>query len=147
MSTWDELLGEARAALQEQGEVNSELGDDMTPEPEQHVAGRWRGIGQMQTKRGLVDVYLLWHRDNDRHGFLYQHARLVAEVEAEKPQVGDRVLVLRGPDESFEKDGETRTIYPYVLRRQECDEPLPDAGVSAQLGSGGEPAADSDIPF
>jgi hypothetical protein len=131
---WDELLDQARAALDEQGAANKELGDDMTPEPGEHVTGRWRGVGQMQTKRGPVDVYLLWARDNSR-GFVYQHARLVQEVDTEQPRVGDRVLILRGESETFEKDGQERTIYPYVLRRQEYDEPLP------------EQADGEDIPF
>jgi hypothetical protein len=134
---WDELLEQARAKLREQDEVNAEIGADLTPEPDGHVAGRWRGIGQMTTKRGLVDVYLLWARDDDRPGFVYQHARLVQEVEAEQPQLGDRVLILRGPTETFEKDGESRTIYPYVLRREPCDDPLP----------GGTTGDDQDIPF
>jgi hypothetical protein len=72
---------------------------------------------------------------------LYRHTRLVQEVDAEKPKVGDRVLVLRGETETFEKDGQQRTIYPYVLRRQQCDDPLPD---QTTVAGGG---ADDDIPF
>jgi hypothetical protein len=126
---WDQLLNEARERLSEQeGEnPNNELGDEMTPEPDQHFAGRWRGEGKMFTKgRGEISVYLVWSR-NDEPGFLYQHSRLVQEVDAEQPQVGDEVLVLRGPTRTFEKDGEERTIYPYVLRKRECARPLPNA--------------------
>jgi hypothetical protein len=129
---WDELLAEAQSALDKQGTASDELGEDLTPEPGQHVAGRWRGVGSMQTKRGLVDVYLVWDKDGGR-GFLYQHARLRQEVEEQQPQLGDRVLVLRGQTETFEKDGQERTIYPYVLRRQPCDEPLPDESGKADI--------------
>jgi hypothetical protein len=142
MDDWDELLEEARKALHEHDEGNRDLGEDLTPAPEAHVAGRWRGTGTMATKRGQIDVYLIWDRD-DRPGFLYQHARLVQEVDAERPQVGDRVLVLRGPTETFEKGGETRTIYPYVLRRQECSDPLPEAAPSQLEGED----ADDELPF
>jgi hypothetical protein len=138
MSAWDDLLEQARERLSEQqeaGDVNASLGEDMTPEPGDHFAGRWRGEGQMATKRGTIGVYLVWNRDNAA-GFLYQHARLVQEVDAERPEIGDRVLVLRGETEEFEKDGETRKVFPYVLRREPCSDPLPDGTV-----------ARDDIPF
>lgn len=138
MSDWDELLEQARARLTEQqeaGDVNASLGEEMTPEPGGHLAGRWRGKGQMATKRGTIDVYLVWNRDG-APGFLYQSARLVREVDAERPEVGDRVLVLRGETEEFEKDGETHQVFPYVLRREPCSDPLPDGT-----------AADDGIPF
>jgi hypothetical protein len=139
---WDELLADARKALQEQEEINSELGDDMTPAPETHFMGRWRGITVMQTKRGPRDVYGVWDRDG-KAGFIYQHARLVQEVDAEQPQVGDRVLILRGADETYEKDGQQQTAFAYVLRRQECSDPLPE---TAQLEDG-TADSDPDVPF
>lgn len=147
---WNELLAEAQEELRAQEEVNSDLGDEFTPQPESYFMGRWRGSGKMQTKeRGEVDVYLVWHRDGDRPGFLYQHARLVQEVEAKRPQVGDRVLVLRGPTETFEKDGEARSIFPYVLRLQECGDPLPgETTPPQQIAASDEPVGvDLDIPF
>jgi len=134
---WDELLTEAneRLAEQEGDDPNAELGDEMTPEPGTAFKGRWRSSeGKMQTKgRGVVDVYLVWDTD-DQPGFLYQHSRLVQEVEAEQPESGDWVLILRGATQQYEKDGEERQIYPYVLRKRACSNPLP---------SGGSP----DIPF
>jgi hypothetical protein len=143
--SWDDLLAEARQALADQKDVNSELGDDMSPQPEQHFAGRWRGSGVMVTKeRGTVGVYLVWDRDG-KPGFLYQHAGLIAEVDAEQPQLGDEVLVLRGETREFEKDGETRRSFPYVLRRRPSSEPLPEADPVELLEGGDKP--DDDIPF
>jgi hypothetical protein len=140
---WDELLGEARERLaQEEDNPNTELGDSSTPEPQQHFAGRWRGQGTMVTKgRGEIPVYLVWDRD-DRPGFLYAHSRLVQEVEAEQPAVGDEVIVLRGPTRTFEtKDGEERTIYPYILRKRACSKPLP-AAIDERQDDG-----DAEVPF
>jgi hypothetical protein len=123
---WDELLNEAQERMREQEDENpnSELGDEMTPAPEAHFAGRWRGDGKMQTKQGTRDVFLVWDR-NDEPGFLYAHSGLVDEVTTEKPDIGDRVLVLRGPTRTWEKDGEEREYFPYVLRKQVCPDPLP----------------------
>jgi hypothetical protein len=143
VSDWDTMLNEARDRLREQEDDNAQLGDAMTPEPGEHFQGRWRGAGTMVTKeRGLVDVYLVWSADGEP-GFLYRHARLVQEVEAERPEVGDQVLVLRGEAQEFEKDGRTQTIYPYVLRRRPCADPLP--GAAAELANGGP--EDDDLPF
>jgi hypothetical protein len=147
MNDWQQLLDEAQQAMREQQDnPNDTLGDDMTPQPDEHFMGRWRGDdGVMVTReRGTIDVYLVWDRDG-KPGFLYRHARLVQEVDAERPQVGDRVLVLRGPAETFEKNGEQRTVYPYVLRRQPCDDPLPEQAVA--VAAGDQPAGDDDIPF
>jgi hypothetical protein len=145
--TFDDLLREAQETLRErESDPNAELGDDMTPEPEASFAGRWRGPGQMTTKRGSVDVYLVWGRDG-RPGFIYQTAGLVQEVETEQPQLGDEVLVLRGPTREFEKDGETRRTYPYVLRRRSCSDPLPGGAPEGAPPSGGQLGLDKDIPF
>jgi hypothetical protein len=142
--TFEELLAAARKSLAEQQDGaggNDELGEDQTPDENGYFAGRWRGEGQMTTRRGdAVRVFLVWDRAG-APGFLYAHARLVAEVDAERPQVGDDVVVLRGEDEHFEKDGQQRTIFPYVLRKQACGDPLP--GPPAEAGGG----ADDDIPF
>lgn len=141
---WDELLAEAQQRLVEQQEQertgNAELGDEMTPAEEAHFAGRWRGVGRMLTKHGERDVFLVWDNDG-KPGFLYRHARLMLEVDAERPEVGDEVLVLRGPTEFFEKDGERREVFPYVLRKRACSDPLPGEPVNA-----GQPDGD-DIPF
>jgi hypothetical protein len=130
---WDQLLVDAREALREQqeaGDVNASLGENVTPLPGDHFAGRWRGDGQMATKQGTIDVYLVWSQTG-APGFLYQHTRLVQEVEADRPEFGDRVLVLRGETEEFEKDGEIREIFPYVLRREPCQDPLPTEAPAA----------------
>jgi hypothetical protein len=34
-------------------------------------------------------------------------------------------LILRGPTKFYEKDGEERSYYPYVLRARPCADPLP----------------------
>lgn len=143
---WDELLNEARERLREQEEddPNSELGDEMTPEPGAHFQGRWRGEGKMTTKeRGLIPVFLVWGRGNDEPGFLYAHSKLVDEVAAERPQVGDEVLVLRGETKAFEKNGEQRSVYPYVLRKRECSDPLPALGEPGQ----DQPADEDALPY
>jgi hypothetical protein len=142
--SFDDLLREAEEVLRgrEDDDPNAELGDDATPEPEAHFVGRWRGTGTMVTKRGTVDVYLVWDRDN-KPGFLYQHAKLVQEVETEDPQIGDEVLVLRGPTREFEKGGELRKTYPYVLRKRSCSDPLPPWPGKAPSTD----EVDDDIPF
>jgi hypothetical protein len=142
---WDGLLDEARQALREQEEnPNSDLGDEMTPASGDALMGRWRGDGQMQTKRGLVDVYLVWDRDGDP-GFLYQHTRLVQEVDAEQPQVGDQVLILRGEAETYEQNGEEREVYPYVLRKRPCSDPLPGQPELEQKAT--QQSADDEFPY
>jgi hypothetical protein len=146
--SWDELLDEARAALREQDEndPNAELGDAMTPNPEDHLQGRWRGEGEMLTRGGRRRVFFVWRRGDNKPGFLYAHAQLVAQVDEQQPQVGDEVLVLRGPTREYEtKDGEQREVFPYVLRRRECAEPLPGAGLPP--GTGGDEPDEDDIPF
>lgn len=148
---WEEMLREAqeRLAAMEGGGGNADLGEAMTPEPEDHFAGRWRGVGQMQTRHGERDVYLVWRAGDDAPGFLYQHARLVVEVDLERPDVGDEVLILRGPTEYFEKAGEQRTVFPYVLRKRPCSDPPPaDEPVPvAPTSPAGESRLDDDIPF
>jgi hypothetical protein len=148
--SFDDLLREAQEMLRERADddPNAALGDDMTPEPEQHFMGRWRGDGQMITKeRGTIAVYLVWDRDGNP-GFLYQTAKLVQEVETEQPQVGDEVLVLRGATREFEtKGGELRKTFPYVLRKRECSDPLPETPAALPEAASGKPAADDDIPF
>jgi hypothetical protein len=145
---WDELLAEARqklAAQREQAKAgNAALGDEMTPAEEAHFAGRWRGEGTMQTKHGPRDVFLVWDRDG-MPGFLYRHAGLVLEVDAERPEVGDEVIVLRGRTECYERDGESRRKYPYVLRRRPSSDVLP--GVVEAAGTGGPLADHEDLPF
>lgn len=144
----DGLVAEAKAALREQeDDPNTGLGDDMTPAPEAYFRGRWRGTGAMQTKRGLTGVYLVWDTDG-KPGFLYQHARLVQQVDEQEPQIGDLVVVLRGEARAFERDGEARQTYPYVLRKRECSDPLPVSGEAGELEAqtGGGPD-DDDLPF
>jgi hypothetical protein len=143
--SFDELLREAEEALRErqEHEPNVGIGDDMSPGAGEHLRARWRGDGEMATKeRGVIPVYLVWDVDG-RPGFVYQHSQLVQEVEAERPQVGDEVVIVRGEDRHFTtKGGEERTVFPYVLKRRECADPLP--GATAELP---EAASDEDIPF
>jgi hypothetical protein len=138
---YDELLREAEQIFREREEndPNAELGDDMTPDPEGHFRGRWRGTGLMTTKGGSErGVFLVWNIDGEP-GFLYQHTALVHEVDEIQPQIGDEVLVFRGPTREFTtKDGDERQVFPYVLRKRECSDPLPDASTERP---------DDEIPF
>jgi hypothetical protein len=135
---WEELLAEAAERLSEQEERDiGEAGDQIEfSDDSPHFMGRWRGIGQLETKRGPVDVYLLWDTIGERR-FAFQHSQLVREIEEADPKIGDEVLILRGAPRSFEKDGEQRTVYPYAVRSRPCFEPLPGGGVPG----------DDDIPF
>jgi hypothetical protein len=134
---FDELLREARERLAADT-GRGDLGEGMTPEAGSAFRGRWRGESVMQTQAGERQVFLVWDEDC-RPGFLYAHARLVAEVDEQRPSIGDRVLVLRGDDESFVANtGDERTIFPYALVVRPCVEPLPD-----RLS----PIGDEDIPF
>jgi hypothetical protein len=139
---WDDLLNEAREALrrQEDESPNGELGDLMTPEPLAYFTGRVRGTGVMQTRDGTRGVYLVWD-EADKPGFLYQHAKLVAQWEEVDPEIGDEILVLRGATVEFEKSGEPRETFPYVVRKRPCSRPLP----GSETESGG--ADDDGIPF
>jgi hypothetical protein len=148
-NSWDALFAEAEAALEKAAEdPNAELGDEMTPQPEGRFGGRWRGDGTMVTKRhGTIGVYLVWSADG-KPGFLYQHGMLVQQVEEQRPQVGDLVVVLRGETREYEKDGEARKSYPYVLRKRKCSDPLPDSSATHELEAGSsEPPTDDDAPF
>jgi hypothetical protein len=146
---WDELLVQGRKKLADQKEeeriLNAEVGIDMSPAEDDHFLGRWRAdVGRMITKAGKeVEVYLVWNRNGDP-GYLRRHAKLVIEVDVEKPKVGDIVAVLRGPTEFYEWEGEQRKSYPYVLRVESCKDPLPG---TAAIPPGEKPAADDDIPF
>jgi hypothetical protein len=149
-ATWDDMLDEAREELrrQEEENPNAELGDAMTPEPESHFQGRWRGVGPMQTKSGLRHVFLVWRHGDDAPGFLYQHTQLVVQVEEQRPEVGDEVLVLRGPTREYEtKDGESRSTFPYVLRKRPCSDPLPTGPAELEETSGGMLGDNEELPF
>src|SRR5438876_2429895 len=135
---FDDLLRSAQGRLREQEEEEGnldELGDLVELDVGEHFHGRWRGDGQMRTKDGLVDVYLLWSRDGAPR-FIYRHARLVWEIEELRPQVGDQVLILRGPSVEFERGGDSYTSYRYAVRARACSDPLPG---SPQPDHGGQP--------
>jgi hypothetical protein len=136
---WAELLDEARQELtrQEEENPNADLGEDMTPAEDSYVQGRWRGLGEMQTKEGKRTVALVWRAGDNAPGFLYGHAQLLAQVDELQPELGDEVLALRGPTQYYEKQGEERKTYPYALRKRPCADPLP--GTSG--GESDEPAA------
>ncbi len=126
----DDLLERARARLREQEEaedVNSELGYEIALGAGDVFRGRWRSDAlPMQTKkRGLISVYGLWDEQGNPC-FFFQHTRLVWEVEEQKPQVGDEVVIVRGEDADWEtRDGELRTTYRYAMAVQRSDAPLP----------------------
>jgi hypothetical protein len=124
---WDDLLREAEARLVAQEERDlGELGEavEFTQE-EPHFMGRYRGVGQLETKRGVVGVYLFWDRHGERR-FAYQHLQLVAEMTELNPRVGDKIVIVRGRARSFQKNGETRTVYPYTVRCCVSADPLPE---------------------
>ena len=98
---WDELLAEAQEKLAEQQDdgPNAELGDETTPPPEEDLrrplARRRDDADQARHRRRLPR---LGPRRQARVP-VYRHARLAVEVDVERPEVGDEVLILRGPTE------------------------------------------------
>jgi hypothetical protein len=148
-----DLLGEARERLrqlmQEEGEnPNAEAGEVIEVEEGEHFEGRWRSNdGMLHTKRGKVGVYLLWDKAG-KPRFHFQQAALVEWVEELQPQVGDEVLILRGPTKTWEQDGETHKKFRYVLRCRPCSDPLPGAELKpAESTQSGPLGPDEDLPF
>jgi hypothetical protein len=141
---WDDLLTEAADRLSS-GSGHGELGERYELGAGEAFRGRWRGEGVMQTADGERRVFHVWDAAGGRR-FLYAHARLAAEVDEGQPAIGDRVLVLRGEDESFTtKAGEERTVFPYALAVRPCDDPLPSELAAAPAPS--EAPSHGDIPF
>jgi len=136
--SWAEMLGEAQQRLSEQEEHEvGELGESIDFAADPQFRGRWRGVGQLETKRGPTDVYLLWDLTGARR-FAFAQAGLVREIDEVRPGIGDEVLILRGPARAFEKDGEQRSFFPYAVRTRACSDPLPEAAAAVP---------DDDIPF
>ena len=140
----DALLAEARQRLQELEAIEpDELGERVDLEPGGHFVGRWRGEATMRTKGGeAVSVYALWDQDG-KPRFAYKHAALVAEIEENRPEIGDEIVIVRGEDREFEAQGEQRRMYRYAARVRPSSEPLP--GQAAPTRS--QLAADEDLPF
>jgi hypothetical protein len=151
MADWDELLGEARDRLEEleAGTGDGALGEAVTLGENEHFQGRWRGEGTLQTRNGTRGVYLVWHPDGSL-GLLFQHSRLVQEIDEVQPAIGDDVLVLRGADLMWEtRDGDERTVFTYSVVARPSDDPLPGSGKPVPAGSPPGPGGsfDDDIPF
>jgi hypothetical protein len=142
----DDLLEEARARLRELEELGGdELGDRVELEPGDHFAGRYRGELTMRTKDGdQVAVVGLWGADA-RSRFMYRPTMLAAELEETRPNVGDRIVIVRGDDRVWETaDGEARRMHRYSVAVRPSTEPLRGAVTPPTPG---ELADDDGIPF
>jgi hypothetical protein len=138
---WDGLVAEAKARLTEQeaeeSEAGAELGESVDLEVDEAFTGRYRGRGKAFTKRGDVDVHLVWNTDNERR-FFWPKTRLEQGFEEESPGVGDRVVVVRGQDIPTSNPEHSPT-QRYVVRAERCDDPLPEKPAAT--------VAHDDIPF
>jgi hypothetical protein len=134
---WDELLDEAKSRLAEQeaeeGEASSELGESVALLEGDAFTGRFRGIGQAHTKRGLAAVLLLWDDDEARR-FIWMKTRLQRELDELQPNVGDEIAIVRGADIPS-SDPDRNPMQRFAVRARASDKPLPE-----------EPAED-DLPF
>src|SRR5262245_15405443 len=142
---WGDLLAEAQSRLEglDSGAGGGLLGEAVVLGEYEHFQGRWRGEGTMQTRDGARNVYLVWHTDGSP-AFLYQHARLAAEIDEVLPSVGDTIVVLRGQDVTWEtRDGEQRTVFAYSVVSRPCDDPLPGTGEATASGG----SFDDDVLF
>jgi hypothetical protein len=135
----DDLLQQARTRLQElEEQAGDELGDRVELAVGEHFRGRYRGSLQMRNREGDVFAVLgLWGEDG-RARFHYMNAALRLEMDTLAPlEVGAEVVLVRGEDKTFEKDGQMRTMHRYALAARPCSDPLP--GSASQ--------DDDDIPF
>lgn len=135
---WQELLAEAKDRLAaqeiEDQEASAELGEVVELDEQEAFTGRFRGFGQTHTKRGVVDVVLLWN-DTSAKRFMWPKTRLQWELDELRPNVGDEIAIVRGADIP-NSDPDRSPMQRFAVRVRPCDEPLP-----------GENAADDDLPF
>jgi hypothetical protein len=141
----DDLLNEARRRLEELEEVEGdELGDRVELQPGEHFAGRYRGPVTMMTKDGdSVPVVGLWGEDG-RVRFHYKNASLVSELDEVMPDIGDKIVIVRGEDREYETGGELRRMHRYSVAKGRCSDPLPGARAPSQ---GAAVIDDADLPF
>jgi hypothetical protein len=142
MSERDDLLTEARRRLQEiekEDENGGELGERIDLNELESFVGRWRGEGTMRSKEGdSFDVYLLWDEEGQRR-FHYRNARLVWEIDAAKPSIGDEIAIVRGTD--LPAQGDFNPTQRFAVRTRSCSDPLPEghprqANLSADAAGG-----------
>src|SRR4051794_30795466 len=90
-----------RAQEAEQQEATAELGEVIGLDEHGAVEVRWRGEGTVHAKRDgtvtAVDVYLVWDTDGAKR-FLWPKTTLRQEIEEQRPNIGDRVAIVRGQD-------------------------------------------------
>jgi hypothetical protein len=134
---WEELLAQAKRRLAEQEageqEASAELGEVVELDEQEAFTGRYRGSGQTPTKRGVVDVVLLWD-DTGAERFIWPKTRLQWELDELQPNVGDEIVIVRGTDiPSSDPDRNPTQRFAVMVRAG--DDPLPD-----------QPAED-DFPF
>jgi hypothetical protein len=139
---WDELLKEAKGRLVEQEaeeeEASAELGEGVDLSEGETFVGRWRGYGTAPTKRGIVDVYLLWDTDKAKR-FIWPKTRLEREISELQPNVGDEIAIVRGHDIP-NSDPDRNPTQRYAVKVRSCEEPLPgDSPAAVERGD--------DIPF
>jgi hypothetical protein len=145
----DDLLEQARERLRELEETAvDELGDRIELQPGQHFLGKWRTDEvSMRTKDGeTFTVYGLWDVEG-KPRFHYRNAALVVEIEANRPSVGDAIVIVRGEDREFEVDGEKRTVHRYAVRCRSSSIPLPALSATESDQTAGGGGRQDDIPF
>jgi hypothetical protein len=149
MSDWDDLIKEAQAHLAEQEaeeqEASAELGESVDLEELGVFTGRWRGYGKAWTKRGEVDVFLLWD-DGGARRFIWPKMRLQREIDELQPNVGDKIAIVRGADIPSTAP-ERNPTQRYAVRVRPSEEPLPEGGPAAEGEPAEAPAVDDDVPF
>lgn len=147
---WDDLIKEAQAHLAEQEageqEASAELGAIVDLDEHGVFTGRWRGAGKAWTKRGEVDVFLLWDGDGARR-FIWPKMRLQREIDELQPNVGDEIVIVRGVDIPS-SDPDRNPTQRYAVRVRPSEEPLPEEVPASKLpAAGASESADDDIPF
>jgi hypothetical protein len=144
---WDELIKEAQAQLVEQEaeeqEASAELGESVELAEEEAFTGRWRGYGKAWTKRGEVDVFLVWDTSGARR-FAWPKTRLQREIDELQPNVGDEIAIVRGVDIP-NSDPDRNPTQRYAVRVRASSAPLPDEEPTAQPSAAA--SVDDHIPF
>jgi hypothetical protein len=126
------LLAEAEARLVQEG-VPEEWGHLVELAEGENFQGRYRG----ETVDQAFDrvVYLLVDLEN-QPCFIRHRTTLQSEIEREKPQPGDPLVIVRGEDQ-VGKSG--NTYHRYAVRSRPSSEPLPQPAATSQN--------DGDFPF
>lgn len=119
----------------------SQWGWRVALDPGDSFVGRWRGQ-TTDTDNDDRPIYLLWGENNEAC-FIRHYAALGRAIEAEQPEVGDRVAIHRGDD----YQSQNGTGYAFGIASEPCTEPIPDHDGSGTAGTADLTLPDEDIPF